>query len=180
VDKIIGTLTHYLQDRVSIVSEGFEQCRYGKCPEGSAWWEIHSTPGRDGMIALWMDHLHQIIESNYLDQTLIKEMMEAIPFNITADQTISFYHVYQNYLWLSPHPEDSVETRWGLKKCEMILSKIQSARNSIGFIERNYRRRDPRYADFTIRQQLEVLRGLRREWEKSQCEEQKEIRRDRY
>jgi hypothetical protein len=107
-------------------------------------------------------------------------MMEAIPFNITADQTISFYHVYQNYLWLSPHPEDSVETRWGLKKCEMILSKIQSARNSIGFIERSYRRRDPRYADFTIRQQLEVLRGLRREWEKSQCEEQKEIRRDRY
>jgi hypothetical protein len=175
-DKIIGTMTHYLQDRVSIVSEGFTQCCNKACPEGSPLWEIHSTPGRDGMITLWMDYLHQIIESNHLEQTVMQEKMEAIPFNITADHTISFYHLYQNYLWLSPHPEDSIEARWGLRKCEMILSQIQSARNSIDFIERNYRKRDPRYADFTIRQQQGVLRRLHGEWERSQCKGQKEGR----
>ena len=180
VDKIIETMTHYLQERVSIVSEGFTQCRNEGCPEGSTLWEIHSTPGRDGMITLWMDHLHQIIESNHLEQKAMEEKMEAIPFNITADHTISFYHLYQNYLWLSHHPEDSIEARWGLRKCKMILSQNQSAKDSIGFIERNYRERDPRYADFTIQQQQEVLRRLHEEWERSQCKGQTEGRWDRY
>jgi hypothetical protein len=179
VDKIIGTMTRYLQERVSIVSEGFTQCRHGRCPEGSPLWEIHSTPGRDGMITLWMDHLHEIIESNHLDQRVMQEKMEAILFNITADRMISFYHLYQNYLWLSHHPEDSIEARWGLRKCDMVLSEIQSANNSIGFIERNYRKRDPRYADFAIRQQREVLRRLHEEWKRSQCKGQGEGRWDR-
>jgi len=180
VDKIIETMTHYLQERVLIVSEGFTQCRHEGCLEDSTLWEVHSTPGRDGMITLWMDHLHQIIESNHLDQMVMQEKMEAIPFNIAADRTISFYHLYQNYLWLSHHPEDSIEARWGLRKCDMILSQIQSAKNSIGFIERNYRKRDPRYADFTIQQQQEILRRLHEEWGKSQCKGQREGRWDRY
>jgi hypothetical protein len=180
VDKIIETMTHYLQERIAIVSEGFRQCRNEGCSEGSPLWEIHSTPGRDGMITLWIDHLHQIIESNHLEQKAMQEKMGAIPLDITADRTISFYHLYQNYLWLSHHPEDSIEARWGLRKCEMILSQIQSAKNSIDFIERNYRKRDPRYADFTIRQQQEVLRRLHEEWEGSQCKGQREGRRDRY
>jgi hypothetical protein len=174
VDKVIETMTHYLQDRVPIVLEGFKQCHKGNCPEGSIRWEIYSTPGRDGMITLWMDHLHQIIESNHLDQEGITEKMEAIPFHITKDRSISFYHLYQNYLWLSPHPEDSIEARWGLKKCEMILSQIQSAKNSIVFIERTYRRRDPQYADFAIRQQQEILRRLSEEWGRSRCKETEE------
>jgi len=180
VEKIIGTMTRYLQERVWVVSEGFAQCRHKTCPEGSPEWEIHSTPGRDGMITLWMDHLRQIIESNHLDQKEIQEKMEAIPLNITPDQTVSFSHLYQNHPWLSPHPEDSIEARWGLRKCERILSQIQSTRNSISFIERNYRKRDPRYADFAIRQQEELLRRLRAEWDKAQCKGPQERRWDRY
>jgi hypothetical protein len=174
VEKVIETMTRYLQDRVPIVLEGFKQCHKEGCPEGSIRWEIYSTPGRDGMIALWMDHLHQIIESNHLDQEEITKKMKTILFNITKDRSISFYHLYQNYLWLSPHPEDSIEARWGLKKCEMILSQIQNAKNSIGFIERAYRKRDPQYADFAIRQQLEILRRLSAEWTLSECEEPEE------
>jgi hypothetical protein len=180
VDKIIEAMTHYLQERVLIVSEGFRQCRNKRCPEGSTLWEIHSTPGRDGMITLWMDHLHKIIEVNHLDHEAIREKMEAIPFNITEDLSVSFYDLYQNYLWFSHQPEDSVEARWGLRKCEMILDQMRSAKNSIDFIERKYRKRDPRYAEFTIRQQQEVLRRLRKEWERSQCRGQREGRWDRY
>jgi hypothetical protein len=178
-EKVIETMTHYLQERVLIVSEGFRRCRKGGCPEGSPLWEDYSTPGRDGMITLWMDHLHQIIESNHLDLDEMRKKMEAIPFDIATDRTISFYHLYQNYLWLSPHPEDSTEARWGLRKCEMILSQIQSAKNSIAFIERMYRKRDPDYAGFTIRGQQEILRRLCEEWEKSLCERTRRLKKVR-
>jgi hypothetical protein len=123
-----------------------------------------------------MDHLHQIIESNHLDKEAVKEKMEAISIPIKKDQTITFYHLYQNYLWLSPNPQDSIEARWGLKKCEMVRSQIRSAKNSIAFIEKTYRKRDPKYADFSTRQQQEILRRLTEEWDKSRCDEVKELK----
>ncbi len=123
------------------------------------------------MITLLMDHLHAIIESNSLDPERVKEEMEGIHFQISKDLSVTFYHLYQNYPWLSPHPEDSIEARWGLKKCEMILSQMKGAKNSIAFIERTYRKRDPKYADFSIRQQQEILRRLQEEWNKTECKE---------
>jgi len=169
VDKLMGTITRYLLERVPIVLAGHQRCRKGGCPEGSTLWEIHSTPGRDGMIVLLMDHLSQIIELNQLDKGKLKEKMEAIHLPISKDRSITFYHLYQNYLWLSHHPEDAIEARWGLKKCEMILSQIRSAKKSIAFIERTYRKRDPKYANFAIQQQQEIIRRLTEEWERSQC-----------
>ncbi len=171
MEKILDTTASYVRERVSIVLVGYQRCRKGGCPEGSALWEIHSTPGRDGRIILLMDHLAQIIESNQLDKEKLREKMEAIRINISKDRSITFYHLYQNYLWLSPHPEDSVEARWGLKKCEMILAQIRSAKNSIAFIERTYRKKDPKYASFAIQQQQEILRRLNEEWDRSQCKE---------
>jgi hypothetical protein len=170
MEKVLDTTVRYLRERIPIVLAGYQRCHRGGCPEGSALWEIHSTPGRDGRIILMMDYLHQIIETNHLDQEVVKEKMEEIWIPIKKDLSVTFYHLYQNYLWLSPHPEDSIEARWGLKKCEMILSQIRSAKNSITFIERTYRK-DPKYADFAIRQQQETLRRLNEEWERSQCKE---------
>ena len=171
MEKVLETITHFLKERIPVVLQGYQRCRKGGCREGSTLWEIHSTPGRDGMITLLMDHLNQIIELNHLDKETMKGKMEAIVIPISKHRSVTFYHVYQNYLWLSPHPEDSIEARWGLKKCEMILSQIQHAKNSIAFVERIYRKRDPRYADFSIRQQREILRRLTGEWEQSQCKE---------
>jgi hypothetical protein len=170
-DRMIETISRYLLERVPIVLAGYERCRKGGCPEGSALWEIHSTPGRDGWITLQMDHLHQIIELNPLDKEKMREKMEAIRIPISKNQSVTFHHLFQNYLWLSPHPEDSVEARWGLKKCEMILSQIRSAKNSIAFIERTYRKKDAKYASFATRQQQEILRKLTEEWDRSQCKE---------
>jgi hypothetical protein len=169
MEKVLEFTVRYIRERVPIVLEGHQRCQKRKCPEGSALWEIHSTSNRDGRIILLMDHLHRLIEANGLDQDAVKEMMEGISIQIQKGQSITFYHLYQNYLWLSPHPEDSIEARWGLKKCEMILSQIRSAQNSIAFIERTYRKRDPKYADFSIRQQQEITRRLVEEWNKAQC-----------
>jgi hypothetical protein len=37
------------------------------------------------------------------------------------------------------------------------------------FIERTYRKQDPKYADFSVLQQLEITRRLIEEWNKSGC-----------
>jgi hypothetical protein len=123
------------------------------------------------MIVSLMDHLAQIIESNHLGQEKSKAMMEAIPIDISEDRSITLYHVYQNHLWFSPHPEDSIEARWGLNKCEMILGRTRTTHDAIVFIEKTYRRKDPEYAVFSIRQQEQDLRRLSEEWTGSECKE---------
>ena len=123
------------------------------------------------MIVSLMDHLSQIIESNHLDQKMTKGMMEAIPIDISENRSVTFYHVYQNHLWLSSHPEDSIEARWGLEKCEMIHAQTRTTNDSIAFIDRAYRKKDPKYADFSIRQQQQILRRLNEEWTRSECRE---------
>jgi hypothetical protein len=171
IAKVMGTCTRFLKERVPIVLEGYGQCRNGGCPEASELWEIHSTLGRDEMIASLMDHLSEIIELNHLDSEMAKKMMEAIPIDISEDRSVTLYHVYQNHLWFSPHPEDSIEARWGLKKCEMIYAKTRTTQGSIAFINRTYRKKDPNYADFSIRQQQKDLQRLSEEWTRSECRE---------
>ncbi|NWG03131.1 MAG: hypothetical protein HXY44_09785, partial [Syntrophaceae bacterium] len=170
MEKVLDYTAQYLRERIPIVLEGYRQCHQGKCPEGSPLWETHSTPNRDGKIILLMDHLHYLIESNSMDQEWIRKKMETIFLPIAKGRLVTFYHLYQNYLWLSPHPGDPIESRWGLNKCEMILSQLRSAQNSIDFVEKTYRKRDPRYADFSVRQQQEIIRRLIEEWERSQCQ----------
>jgi len=58
-----------------------------------------------------------------------------------------------------------------MKKCDMILAQIRSAKSSMAFIEKTYRRKDPKYAAFAIQQQQETVRRLTEEWDKSVCEE---------
>ena len=171
VDRVIDTIIRSLLERGPIVSEGYRQCRKGGCPEGSSRWEIHSTPGRDGMITLLIEHLSQVMESNALDKDRLKEKMEAIWIPISEVDSVTLYHIYQNYLWLSPHPGDSIEARWGMKKCDMILAQTRSAKSSIAFIEKTYRRKDPKYANFAVQQQEEIVRRLMAEWGRSACVE---------
>jgi hypothetical protein len=169
VAKVMNTTTRFLRDRVPIVLAGNQQCVKGGCTEGSDLWEIHNTLSRDEMIILLMDHLSRIIESNHLDKEVTEKMMRAISIDISKNRSITFYDVYQNCSWLSHHPKDSIEARWGLKKCEMILEQIRTAKNCIAFVERIYGKQDPKYADFSIRQQQEILRRLNEELMKSEC-----------
>lgn len=169
MEKVLDNTVQYVRERVPIVLAGYQRCQRGGCPEGSDLWEVHSTPNRDGKIILLMDHLHHLIESTDPHQNAVKEMMKEISIPIQKGQSVTFYHLYQNYPWLSPHPDDSIEARWGLRKCEMILSQIRSAERSIAFIENTYREKDPNYADYSVRHQKEVTRRLLEEWDKSQC-----------
>jgi hypothetical protein len=44
-------------------------------------------------------------------------------------------------------------------------------KNSIAFVEKTYRKKDPDYADFSIRQQDHMLQKLSEEWSASGCGE---------
>jgi len=167
--KLMGTITCFLKERVPIVLAGYQECSRGGCSEGTELWEIHNTLGRDGMVNLLMDHLSQTIELNRLDKELMERRMKAISIDISQNSSVTFYDVYQNRHWLSPHPADSIEARWGLNKCEMILSQIHTTRNCVAFIKRTYEKRDPKYAAFSIRQQQEIIRRLNEELTKSGC-----------
>lgn len=169
--KVLGTLSQLLKERVPIVLEGYRHCQNGGCREASEGWELHNTTGRDGLIISLVDHLSQLIGPNRVDQEKAKKMMEAILIDISENRSVSLYHVYWNHLWLSPHPGDSTEARWGLKKCEMIHAKTRATNKSINFIEKTYRKKDPRYADFSIRQQQHILARLSEEWNRSECRE---------
>ena len=169
VVNVMGTITRLLRDRVPIVLAGHQQCYRGGCLEGWDLWEIQNTLGRDGMINLLMDHLSEIIELNHLDHEMAEKMMKAISIDISKNRSVTFHDVYQNCSWLSPHPKDSIEARWGLKKCEMIQAQIRTARDSIVFIETIYGKKDPKYADFSIQQDEEILRRLNEQLTKSEC-----------
>jgi hypothetical protein len=53
----------------------------------------------------------------------------------------------------------------------MIQAQILATNNSIAFIEKTYREKDPEYADFSVRQQQQDLRRLSDEWVGSECKE---------
>jgi hypothetical protein len=57
------------------------------------------------------------------------------------------------------------------KKCETIRGEIRTTNDSIAFIEKTYREKDPGYADFSVRQQQQLLRRLNEEWTTSECRE---------
>lgn len=175
--KVLHTTARFVQARIPIVLEGYKRCRKGECREGSDLWEDYSTPGRDGFILLLMDHLKQLIESNDLDPEIVKQEMENICLDISKDRSITFAQLYQDYLWLSPHPEDPIEARWGLRKCDMILDRVREANTSIRFIEKTYRKKDPKYADFSVRQQQEIILRLWMDWDRFRCEDTEVLKR---
>jgi len=51
----------------------------------------------------------------------------------------------------------------------MIREEIRAANDSVAFIEKAYRKKDPEYAGFSIQQQQLLLGRLEEEWTKSEC-----------
>jgi len=68
-------------------------------------------------------------------------------------------------------PKESIEVRRGSKGCEKIRSEIRAAHDSIAFIEKAYRKKDPAYADLSIQQQQQLLQRLSEERARSECRE---------
>ena len=168
-DLIIGSLYRYIMERVALVQEGYRQCRRANCAEGSPLWEVYSTPGRDEMIAYEIEHLLKIIKTNRLNEKAIKKKMEEMVIPVHDGQTVTLNFVVQNYPWLSHDPGDSIEARWGLRKCDMISARVRNALKSLDFVEQRYRGTDPDYADYGRSLRLTDVRWLREEEKRAGC-----------
>lgn len=169
-ERVIDYIVKMLDERVLIVLSGYGYCSKKPCPEISNMWEVYSTPLRDRKIRLLFWYLDTIMKQNHLDPKPLLARMEAIHFDIGNKKTIDLLHIYRNREWLSYDPDDSIEMRWGLKKCEMIQSRLKELQQAIQFVEETYGEKDPAYARRIITQYQKEMERLRKEQKASQCE----------
>jgi hypothetical protein len=169
VERIMDYIVQMLDERVQIVLSGYGYCSEKPCPEASDMWEAYSTPLRDRKIRLLLWYLDKVVKESNLDPKPLLAKMETIQFDIGNKKTIDLLHIHKNREWLSYDPDDSIEMRWGLKKCEMIQSKLGTLQQSISFVQETYEEKDPAYAESVITQYQREMQRLREEQTVSQC-----------
>jgi len=169
--RVVDFIVKMLDERVPIVLSGYGYCSEEPCPEGSDMWEAYSTPLRDRKIRLLFWYLDTIIAENHLDPKPLLARMKAITFDINEKTTVDLLHIYRNRDWLSYDPDDSIEMRWGLRKCEMIQSRLATLQEAIRFVRETYGDKDPAYASQVIDQYEMEIKSLKREHKASRCEQ---------
>jgi len=167
--NVMDALARRLRQRVPIVLDGNRKCHEVRCPEGSTLWEIYSTPDRDEFIEVMIGYLEEIIRENHLDRKAVLDEMSNIRLQISPGRFITLLYLFQNWKWLSSDPEATIEARWGLDKCGIIAVRLKSEQESIAFIQRQYGRTDPRFAERSLWIRQPVLDELIREGKKNNC-----------
>ncbi len=168
-ERIVDYIIKMLDERVLIVLSGYGYCSENPCPEGSDMWEAYSTPLRDRKIRLLFWYLDSIVRENQLDSRPILARMETTRFDIGNEKVIELLHIYRNREWLSYDPDDPIEMRWGLMKCEMIQSRLRTLQQAIQFVLETYEEEDPAYAQRVITQYQREMKRLREEQTASEC-----------
>jgi len=163
INRALKILANRVKERVPVVAAGNRRCRGRHCPEGSKLWEIHSTPGRDDLMYVAIQFIEDLIRKNHIDRQSILDKMEMIRFQISPDHTVTLAFVFQNAMWMSSDPEATITARWGLEKCSMIMANLTDARRAIEFIKKAYGRKEPGFAERSIRVQENILDAMERE-----------------
>lgn len=165
----MDSIYRYLQERVQLVQNGFSFCQQHDCQEGSSNWETYSTPSRDEKISLEIHYLKKLITDNRLDQQALDREMAQRTIRISPDRSITMLEVVKDSAWLSHDPNDPIDARWGVTKCEMILKQIRNALIDLDFSEQRYRATDPDYADRLRERTMYTIEQLHDEERKSSC-----------
>lgn len=166
---IIGAIYDYLLERAALVQEGYRQCLDRDCAEGSYLWEAYSTPSRDDRLAFKINHLRRIIKNNKLDEGHLHKIMEGMVIPVKEELTVTVDYVVQNYRWLSHDPEDPIDARWGLRKCEMIRAEMGATLQALNFVKRRYSITNADYYERRRQMHLADLRRLQQDGERSGC-----------
>jgi len=169
IEKVINTLTGRLNERIPVVLDGNKKCHGNRCPEGSRFWEIYSTPDRDEFITVMLDHLEEIIRKNHLDRDAILDKMAKIRLQISPGRFTTLQYIFQNSKWMSSDPEATIDMRWGLDKCSIIAMHLKSARESISFIKEKYGKTDPHFAERSVWTQQKIVDQMTSESKGNNC-----------
>jgi hypothetical protein len=168
-EKIIHMLALQFNERIPAVLEGNKMCHGIKCQEGSRFWEIYSTSGRDEFIGIMIYHLEKIIMKNHLDRDAILDKMSKIRLQISDEQAITLQYAFQNFNWISSDPSAAIEFRWGLDKCGIIASRLKSAQETISLIKDRYGKTDPKFAERAVLKQKMIVDEMAMETQKNNC-----------
>ena len=166
---IIGSIYEYLMERVPLVRAGYRHCLQQVCPEGSYLWEVYSTPSRDDRLAFKIHHLRRIIKNNKLNHDPLNRIMAGMVIPVNEEITVTVDYVVQNYRWLSHNPEDPIDARWGLRKCEMIRAQMDDMLQALDFVKKRYNITNSDYYERRHRMNLADLRRLQQEGESAGC-----------
>ena len=169
VNRLLEVFIRQLKERIPVVLTGYDQCYAKQCPAGSYLWEIYSTPGRDEYIYVMISHIKEIIKKNHIKRENALNKMAGIPLQIAPDQVITVEQAFQNAVWMSSDPEDTISNRWGLDKCSIIERRIKSAQETITFIRETYSQANPRLADRLIAVRQMIVNDMTEEKKKSSC-----------
>jgi len=167
--RLLDVFIRQLQDRIPIVLEGYRHCHQQGCPEGSRLWAVYSTPGRDEYIYVIIAHIKQVIKKHKLKQETVLKKIEGMNLEVAPHRFIPARQIFHNAAWISSNPEDSLDHRWGLNKCDMIERRIKDAQDAIAFINDTYGKTNPRTAERLISIRQTIVNDMIEEKNKSHC-----------
>ncbi|MGB5216654.1 MAG: hypothetical protein WBN66_00005 [Smithella sp.] len=169
INRLLDVFIRQLKDRIPVVLKGREQCYEKRCPEGSPLWELYSTPGRDEYIYVMISHIKEIIKKNNLIHENVLGKMAGVRLQIAPHRVVTAEQVFQNAVWMSSDPEDTIANRWGLDKCSIIERRIKKAQDTIAFIKETYDTINPRLAERLITVRQTIVNDMTEEKKKSNC-----------
>ncbi len=169
INRLLDVFIRQLQERIPVVLKGSGQCHQKGCPEGSPLWELYSTPGRDEYIYVIISHIREIIKKNNLIHENVLAKIAGVKLQIAPHLVVTAEQVFQNAVWMSSDPEDTIANRWGLDKCSIIERRIKKAQDTIAFIRQAYGTTNPRLAERLIAVRQAIVNDMTEEKKKSNC-----------
>ena len=120
---LINLLTKKINERISIVREGFNYCSKFQCSEQSSSFYDYSTPSRDSNIFYIAIQLQAALSQSQNQQDEFQQTSELISefynltFLIEKDFSLTGKQIMDAWLLgkYSSNPQDSIAARWGLK-----------------------------------------------------------------
>lgn len=145
----IKDITDYINQRISIVDEGYNKCKTNKCQPNSSEYDDYSTPSRDSKLIKKFQDMYaivkQVAELNSAPD-LVEDWQNEINANyITIENhqlsLKQIYYLFSNQL-TSFDPNDSKLKRWGLENEKYILDLIELLKNDLVLRDEKIKRLD--------------------------------------
>lgn len=152
--KYVEQADRLARERVSIVLEGHRACSGapGRCGEGSALWELYSTPNRDARMLGYLARARELVEGGLVDRAYAFDVMRAKGIEVGArlagagepptagragpdrGERIDLLELYENAAHVSSEPADPLTQRWGLAACASLAERAAALEGSLAFL----------------------------------------------
>ncbi len=106
-----------VNDRVSIVNDGFQFCLTNNCDTGTSNYDLWSTPSRDQKIVDSFLKINEVLQKAKLPdlEEDFKKILNTSNFKLNEDETANLLEIKENFenRKFTSDPRDQVLVRWG-------------------------------------------------------------------